>query len=149
MLRIPKRAKKSWSEDSMSAAVKEARNGSLSIRQAADRYNVPRSTLSDRVTNRVDEGCIWGSKPRLTMIDESKLIETAKTRAHMGIGFTKHNFLRAAAGLAKVRGLDFKKDKPSEMWWRRLKGRHGDFSLRSPEPTGCNRHQAMTRERMA
>ncbi|XP_062600580.1 uncharacterized protein LOC134262213 [Saccostrea cucullata] len=51
--------------------------------------------------------------------------------------------------MAEVRGNQFKMGKPSDMWWRRFKSRHKDFSLRSPEPTGTMRHDAMSRQRIA
>lgn len=48
----------------------------------------------------------------------------------------------------KKRRAQFKGTVPSEMWWRRLKRRHPDFSLRTPESTSVLRHQGMTRGRI-
>jgi len=44
------------------------------------------------------------------------------------------------------KGIPFKTGSPSDMWWRRVKGRHTDFSLRWPEATAVNRHSAMNKE---
>lgn len=77
------------------------------------------------------------------------MIETAKERAALGIGYSKYNFMRAASAMAKAINVPFKNKNPSEMWWRRLKKkRHTSFSLRSPEATASNRHVSMTKERV-
>lgn len=90
-----------------------------------------------------------GSKPVLSGTDENQMIDFAIHRSQMGIGFSKSNCLRFAGAMAESRGLKFKHGKPSDMWWRRFKARHGTFSLRSPEATASVRHDAMTRQRMA
>lgn len=143
-----KRQYKTWTSEAMTQAVLEVKAGYSSLRKAAQKYEVPKSSLSDRVSGKVEIDSVWGSKPKISIDDEVKLIESAKSRAEMGIGFTKHNFLRAAVEVAKNKGVSFKGQKPSEMWWRRLKGRHANFSLRSPEATGANRHASMTKERV-
>ena len=47
---------KTWDKDSMGKACRDIREGRLSIRRAAESYQVPKSTLSDHVTGRVSEG---------------------------------------------------------------------------------------------
>lgn len=131
----------------MSDAVHDVKCG-LSIRKAAQKYAVPKSSLNDRVTGRVAEDGVWGGSAKFTKEDEVFLAKTAKSRAELGIGFSKPNFLRAAGELAKSRGVTFKNGKPSEMWWRRFKGRQNDVSLRTPEATSSSRHIGMTRERV-
>lgn len=69
-------------------------------------------------------------------------------RAELGIGYSKYNFLGFASEIARRRGIKFKGPVPSEMWWRRLKRRHPEFPLRTPESTSVLRHQAMTKDRM-
>ena len=51
---------KSWSEESMSKALKAVIEQRLSIRRAAEDYGVPRSTLGDRVSGRVLPGAVSG-----------------------------------------------------------------------------------------
>lgn len=67
------------------------------------------------------EDGVWVSKPKLSTKDEQELIETAKERAALGIGYSKYNFMRAASAMAKAINVPFKNKNPSEMWWRRLK----------------------------
>ena len=151
MLRCPTKQKRiygSWKPENMQRAILEVKAGYSSLRKAAQKYSVPSSTLSDRVRGKVKEDGVWGSKPKLSFNDEKLLIENAKERASLGIGYSKYNFMQAASAIAKSKSLPFKKENPSEMWWRRLKKRHSSFSLRSPEATASNRHSAMTKERI-
>lgn len=140
---------KQYTEEAISAAVADVRNSKLSIRKAAAKYKVPKSTISDRLTGKVTDGSKWGSKRVLSGTDENQMIDCAINRSQMGIGFSKSNFLRFAGAMAESRGLRFKHGKPFDMWWRRFKARHDTFSLRSPEATASVRHDAMTRQRMA
>ena len=120
----------------------------LSLRKASNKYGVPKSSLNDHVTGKVPEGARWGKQPIFTAREETEMVQCAAERAKMGIDFIKPNFLRFAGAMAKSKGILLKQGKPSDMWWRRLKSRRTDFSLRTPEPTGTARHVAMSRERL-
>ena len=123
-------------------------NGGMSLLKASAEFGVPKSTLSDRVTGCVKPGSVWGKKTKLSTTDESALLMAATTCAKKGIGFSKGTFLRYVSIFAEERGLNFKRNKPSDMWWHSLKARHHNFSLRSHKHTAANRHSAMTRERI-
>lgn len=90
-----------WSPETMAAAVNEVKNGFLSLLKASKKYNVPKSTLHDHVTDRVKEGAVNGKTPVLTADEEKQLLKSATERAEMGVGFSKRNFLRAAGALAR------------------------------------------------
>jgi hypothetical protein len=120
----------------------------MSIRKAAKKHNVPSSTLGDRVSNKISLTARDGAKPKLSTADEKKLINYAYERARRGIGFSKANFFRYAGDLATKRQTPFKNGRPSDKWWRHLKKRNGDITLRSPESTAAIRHQMMTEERV-
>ena len=77
--------------------------------------------MSDRVSGKVKDYRVWGSKPKLSFNEEKLLIEKAKEKEPFGIGYSKYNFLRATIAIAKSKSLPFKNENPSEMWWRRLK----------------------------
>lgn len=111
------------------------------------KYNVPKSTLHDHVTEKVKERTVYEKTPVLTADDEKQLLKSATERAEMGVGFSKRNFLRAAGALARKRGVSFKNGAPSEKWWTLFKKRNGgEVSLRQPE-VATIRHQMMTRQR--
>jgi len=81
-----------WDPKDMASAV-TAVNSGMSVRRAAKEYNVPKSSLSDRVTGKVKHGATWGKKPKMSSTDEKALIEAATSRAARGLGFSKGNFL--------------------------------------------------------
>ncbi|KAH3874558.1 hypothetical protein DPMN_037804 [Dreissena polymorpha] len=45
-------------------------NEGMSVRRAAEQFNVQKSTLSDRETGQVKVGSVWRKKPRLSTVDE-------------------------------------------------------------------------------
>ncbi|KAF1371424.1 hypothetical protein PFLUV_G00278470 [Perca fluviatilis] len=69
------RKTKKWTQEAMDQAKQEVEAGRLSLRQAAMRFGVPKSSLSDRVSGRVasDFSICWRSL--LTHADEDSLVE--------------------------------------------------------------------------
>jgi hypothetical protein len=83
----------------------------MSIRKAAIQYSVPKSTLSDRTTGKIVEGAKWGRESIIQRSTEQDMIDVAKDRADMGVGFSKSNFLRFASTVAQKDGKGFKNGK--------------------------------------
>ena len=142
---IKKRGKtRLWNEQNMTAAYDAVKAGLLSVRRAAKQYEVPRTTLRDRLDGRVDLNAKPGRKALLSDTEEKKLIDYASYRAQLGIGFGKNSFLKYAANLAKKYRKPFKNSYPSNRWWQALQKRHKKkISLRQPEGTASVRHQCM------
>ena len=59
----PKKYRK-WSEQSMSGAIKAVVDGKMGVNRAADQYEIPRSTLKDRVSCK--HGTRSGPEPYLS-----------------------------------------------------------------------------------
>lgn len=76
----------------------------MSLQKASKKYNVPKSTLHDHVTEKVKERAVYEKTPVLTADEEKQLLKSATERAEMGVGFSKRNFLRAARALARKGG---------------------------------------------
>ena len=53
---VTRSKRKEWSEESMELALRDITTGVMGVQRAALEYNVPKSTLSDRVTGRVKPG---------------------------------------------------------------------------------------------
>jgi len=107
-----------WKEEDMISAISLIKSvPSTSVRKAATMFSVPRSTLRNRLSGRVAIGAKPGHKPLLYAALEEKLIDYASTRAKMGIGFGKAQFLKYAGSLAKKHKTSFKKGMPSNRWW--------------------------------
>ncbi|KAJ8311700.1 hypothetical protein KUTeg_011055 [Tegillarca granosa] len=80
-----------WTNEAMARAIQEVKTNGMPVRKAAKMYSVPRSTLHDRISGRVEENAKWGGAPVLPADDELKLVENAKQRASLGIGISPFN----------------------------------------------------------
>ena len=138
-----------YTEAAMQSALQDVKNSNISMRGASKKYGVPLTTLHDRISGKVSEAPKWGKPTMIPLDKENELIQYAMKRADLGIGFLKKNFLWFAGKFAKEDNVFFTKGVATEKWWRGLKKRHPEFSLRSPEPTSSGRHMAMTRLRMS
>ena len=49
--------RKAWTEEQMAQAIECAKSGTASYNKAAELYGVPKSTLKDRLSGRVEVGC--------------------------------------------------------------------------------------------
>ena len=110
-----RKSTQSYTHDAMSRAIAEVKSG-FSIRNAAKMHGVPRSSLWDRITGKVEHGAICGKQPILSKEDEAFLVETAEQRAEQEVGLTKRTVLKYASLLAEKRSKGFKKSRPSQMW---------------------------------
>ncbi|XP_070574968.1 uncharacterized protein [Ptychodera flava] len=80
-------------------AVKDIVENKMSLRKAAAKWGVKRSTLSDRVTGKVDIGRRNGPPPVLTAAEEKKLIHWIKSMGRRGIGITKSELFKTVKAI--------------------------------------------------
>ena len=136
-----------YTENATQSALQEINQGSLSLRGASRKYGIPLTSIYDRFTVKVTHPK-WRKPTKLPEDKEKELINFAIKRTELGICFTKQTFLRFAGNFAEHEGVRFSKGVATDKWWRGLKKRHPNFSLRSPEATSSGRHMAMTRLRL-
>ena len=144
-----KRKNMQWNEENMASAIAAVKSGMMPQRKACQEFQVPRSTLQDRLSNRVTPGMTPGRKTKLSNEQEKKLVDYACNRAKMGTGFRKQQFLRYSNAYAKKYDITFKNGLPSDKWWRGMRRRHKNLSMRKPEPTASIRHQCMNNYKVA
>ena len=77
----------------MSEAVKAVEMRKLSIRKASIMYNVPKSTLHDRVSRKVDLEGKPGKKPYLSIEEEEELVSFLLKCAEIGYAHTRPQVL--------------------------------------------------------
>ncbi len=75
---------KQWEEVSMLGALKAVSQG-MGTNKAVLEFNVPRSTLKDRVSGRVCHGCKSGRARYLTTTEEEELVNYLITCATIGL----------------------------------------------------------------
>lgn len=144
-----------WSVQDMLEAIQKVRNNELSVRQAAEQYNVPKSTLQRRVKNRnkiVTENEKYLGRFRKVFSDEqeNEIVEYIFEMEKRFFGITYKELRHLAFDFAHANNIPttFNKDTrmASKKWMYGFLSRHRNVSLRKPEATsyaratGFNQH---------
>lgn len=112
----------------MSRAYSSVLRDGLSVRYAAELYNVPRSTLGDRVSGKVLDGSKSGKPRYLTEAEEEELVQFLFNCASIGYPRSRREVLAIVQQICDHRNKDAV---VSHGWWERFCQRHSNLSLRS------------------
>lgn len=145
--RISDRGK--WDENKMKEAVKCVMEGKLSVRQAADRYDVPRSSLHDRL-KVLKSGKEIAFHPKLGRFESTfsenfsmQLYEHVKELDNRLMPLTRKEFLKLAFDLAESLKIPhrFNKEKgiAGKDFFYSFSKKYPDIVLRTPESTSIAR----------
>ena len=134
---MPRSKRKLWTEENMLAAIEAVKDGE-SVRKAAMDFNVPKSTLGDRVSGRTEHGKKSGHEQILALEDEKKLAAYLIDVSKQGYGKSKEIILYMATQIAIKCGKEVK-GCLSEMWWRNFLKRNPEISLRATQNFGLVR----------
>ena len=63
----------------MDKAIEAVHKGTLSVRQAAEVYGIPKSTLHHQIFKKVIQGASSGPEPYLTLSEETDLVQFLTT----------------------------------------------------------------------
>ena len=138
-LRISRENYKEWDKLSMSHAIKAVVEEGMSIRRAALKYGIPKSTLGDRVSGRVLPGCTSGPPKVLTDREEDELVQFLLDCASIGYGKTRKDVMNLVDQFLVYREVN----KPvSNGWWSSFSKRHPDVVLRQPASLSRARYLA-------
>ena len=100
------------------------------IRRAAERYNVPKSTLHDRISGRVQFGSTSGPESYLNEEEERELVQFIEACTDIGFSRTKSQIIELVQRVM----MHKKKDVNVSLgWWTSFRRRHPHIVLRSPE----------------
>ena len=143
-LKHPKRVRKQWTEEQMSAALHSVAQG-LSGNKAADVHGVPRSTLKDRLSGRVAHGTKSGPKPYLSPIEEAELTNHLLSASKMGFGKTRRDVKLLVETYTRSKGT-LKGSEISNGWWQKFLKRNPSLRLRAGDATAGVRMDAVNVE---
>ena len=90
----------------------------MSVRQAAGQYNVPKSTLHDRSSGKVQPGAVYGKQPVLSYDVEESMATSVKEAASQGFGITRQQLMLKAGQIARRLKLTtpFRDGVPGDDW---------------------------------
>ena len=143
----PRKRRKLWDNQSMVMAIEAVKEGRMGVNHAAKEHGVPRTTLKDRLSGRVEHGKKPGPIPYFNSNEEDELATFLKEASRIGYGKTKREVL-----LIVQKTLEQKGNKPEhfngEGWYHRFMQRHPTLSLRSADPLSYVRTIALTPEKL-
>ena len=107
---------KSYSSQQLSLAIAAVAKG-MTVRRAAEEFNVPRSTLHDRISGRVELGARSGPERYLGDQEEEQLVEFLVNCAKIGYACTRSQVMEIVQQCLMMRGLEIT---VTHGWWESL-----------------------------
>ena len=124
-----------WDTVSMQKAVKAVEEG-MPLRQAAEIFFVPKSSLHDRVTGKVDFGARSGPRTYLSYEEEEEIASFLIQTAKIGYPHTKKQVLALVQKIVESKGIA---TTVSNGWWERFCQRHPKLTLKTAVPLSYSR----------
>ena len=126
-------------------ATADVMSGELSLREASEKYGIPKSTIWDRASGKVAFGAISGPPKYLNSVEEEHLVKFLIGAAKIGFPRSKKQVLAIVrAILAKKRACNIEDVQVSPGWWGSFKKRHPMLTLRSGSKVAFRRAMACT-----
>ena len=133
---------KQWTPGRMNSALKAVVEEHESVRAAAQKFNVPKSTLGDRVSGRVLPGATSGPNTYLSIDEEKELVRFLCRSSAIGHGRTRQEVIAIVERVLASRGST---KKVSSGWWTSFVSRHPEIVLRTPATLSLSRAGASDR----
>ena len=142
---IPTRSgpRKLWSDENMQRAVAAVEKQGESLRHASEKYGVPRSTLHDHITGKVEHGSKPGRGSYLSSAEEEEIVSFLIKCARIGYPHTRKQVMALVQAIVKEKGIE---TTISDGWWERFKQRHPNLTLRIAAPLSFARAMASDRD---
>ncbi|KAK9720561.1 CENP-B N-terminal DNA-binding domain [Popillia japonica] len=148
-----------WDPTNMRKAVEKVINNEMSARQAANRYQMPRTTLNDRIS-AIKRGKEMSTEPLMgrfhntfSLEHEKILVEHVKDLGNRQMPLNRKKILYFVFQLAEKLKLphQFNKEKKSagKNFYYSFMKRHSDLSLRTPQSTSLMRAVGFNRPQVA
>lgn len=149
---VRKSSNKSWSQEKMNEAVQKVRSGEMTLRRAADFYEVPYTTLQRRVAFTGSVIKHPGGQPVMDIAAEIKLADRLIYLANRGFGITPKNVRKYAFEFAVRHNLKHNFNTEAKMagedWFHRFRLRNKNVTIRKPEGLSRARINGMQKEKV-
>ena len=124
----------------MQRAVDACTHDGMTVREAALKFGVPKSTLGDRISGRVVSGARSGPKSYLNVEEEEELVRFILRCAVIGYPKSRQDILALVTRMLEKKG--FSGCSVTSGWWQSFCRRHPNLTLRTPAPLSKSRHDA-------
>lgn len=107
----------------------------MSYGKAALQFGVPKTTVIDHVKGRIKEGSKPGRSCEIDPALENQIVLRVLEASKAGFPYTKRRLLAMVGNIARRLEIQtrFKNGIPGEGYWRKLKVRHPELTIRNPE----------------
>lgn len=139
----------SYTQKQLEEALDQLRKKNLSVRAAATKYGIPRSTLHDKLSGKRPEGLEKrGPEGFLSKNEEKKLVEWCESLAKCGFPLKADNLLNTVQKIVSDDGREtpFKDGRPGRKWFSLFMKRNPQLVYRTPE--GLSKARAQVSEAM-
>ena len=123
----------------------QAASQGMSVREAAIQFGVPKSTLHDRISGRVQPGAAAGAPRYLYKEEEEELVRWIEGCASIGYAKSVRE-VRSVVGAIVAAKNNLEKVVVSHGWWDHFRARHPHLTLRTGESLAY--HRAVSTNRL-
>ena len=122
-----------WDIDNLEKAIREVQDRNLSVREAAKKYSIPKSTIHDHIGGRPVSRP--GPAPVLTKEEENELVDWIVKMAEVGYEQCKQQVCQMVKKMLdqKGRSSPFTDNLPGKDWWYAFLKQHPQISVRTPQ----------------
>ena len=135
-----------WSQPQMDRAVNAVVCDGSSIRHAALQCGVPKSSLGDRISGRVQTDAICGPPKYLSTEEEKELVMFLTRCASIGYAKTRKEVLGLVQRVLDSQGVP---KTVTNGWWESFRRRHPNLTLRTTVPLSLSRAKASDPEMLS
>ena len=128
-----------YTQSHLEQACKAVREG-LSVRRAAEEYQIPKSTIEDHISGKVLSGSKSGQR-YLSEQEEEELVTFILEAAKIGFTCTRKDIMSLVQTTVNAKGKNIT---ISSGWWDGFKRRHPQVSLCMAEHLASNRASSCT-----
>ena len=120
---MAEKGKTRWSQKDLASAIEAIKKENLSLRTAADRFGVPKSTLYNYLHGKSEKP---GPSSILNPDEEAKLVQYAIHMTEIGYGQTKQQLQYLVKQIVEKDGQPnpFSGNLPGKKWWQLFKQHH-------------------------
>lgn len=124
-----------YTEEDLIKAIDEINNGSVSLNKASLKYGIPKSTLHNKITNKVPFERKMGPSTVLSPAVEERLESWILAKAKLGFPMHPSNVMDAVQNILKdgSRPNKFTDDRPGKKWLKLFLQRHPNIAKRNTE----------------
>jgi len=118
---------KNWSATKMRLACEAVRKEGISVRRAAEEYHIPKSTIFDRLSGKVEQGAVSGPARYLNKEEEAEVVNFLGGCASIGYARTRKQVIALIEAIVtQKRGTE---TKVRNGLWESFQKRHPELGI--------------------